>query len=221
MTSHPWFHPVNVYATHRHALELMVEVLEAAVNESLPEARKRHPLPELIPGTLLGTLVRDKACQVALSAYGGQTLHASQAPNLALHLLTRDNLLRIRIRKHPNPDQLVTDDEQLELEFPDDYGDNSLYGQVPELALFWIVKGEGLYKVILAAPVGWENAQELSTWYGWVEVHAPAVRTLQWPLPGAVPQAGPSQSVELDDLDDAVEPLVNPDDEEEAPGDAS
>jgi hypothetical protein len=154
---------------------------------------------------------------------------------MALHLRTRDGLLRIRVRKHPNPEQLVTDDDQLELEFPDDYANNSLYGQVPELALFWAVKGEALYKVILAAPMGWESAHELSTWYGWVEIHAPAVRTLNWPLPDVMTRGATSQPVELDDLDDAVEPvdgllddlddavepLINPDDEEEAPGEAS
>jgi hypothetical protein len=231
VTSHPWFHPANVYAKHRHALELMVEVLEAAVDDAVPEARRRHPLPELVPGELLGTLVRDTARKIALATYDSQTLCATPSTNLSLHLWTRDGLLRIRVRKLPNQEQGITDDDQLELEFPDDYVENSLFGQVPELALFWVVRGEALYKVILAAPVGWDSVPLLSTWYGWVEIHAPAVRTLTWPLPGMLPQGGASVSVALDDLDDAVEPLddlddaveplFNPDGEEEAPGNAS
>jgi hypothetical protein len=45
----------------------MVEVLEAAVDDALPEARRRHPLPGAIPGALLGALVRDGAREIALS----------------------------------------------------------------------------------------------------------------------------------------------------------
>ena len=214
---------MNVYAAHRSALELMAEILEASVDDALPEVRRRHPLPEGIPGPLLGALVRDGAREIALSrVFEGQTLRATPAPNMALHLITRDDLLRIRTRKLPDPEQRVPVEEQLELEFPDSYADTSLFGQVPELALFWAVKGEALYRVILAAPMGWDDETSLSTWYGAVEVHPPAVRTLLQPPPGMSTKATRSEAVQVDDLDGEVLPLVKPEDEEkETPGDAS
>jgi hypothetical protein len=222
MSSHPWFHPTNVYATHRSALELMVEILEAAVNDSLPEGRRRHPLPGAIPGPLLSPLVRDTAREIALSkVFEGQTLRATPGLNMSLHLLTRDNLLRIRTRKLPDPEQPVPDEDQLELEFPDDYADNSLLGQVPDLALFWAVKGEALYRVVLAAPAGWDDEASLCTWYGAVEVHAPAVRTLLWPVPGMPTTSAKRPVSQPDDLADLIHPLDKQDTEEEAPGDAS
>jgi hypothetical protein len=210
---------VNVYAQHRQALELMVEIFGAAVNDSLPEARRRHPLPGPIPGALLGTLVRDAACDIALSrAFAGQSLRAAKGPNLSLQLWTRDNLLRIRARKAPDPEQPVPQEEQLELDLPDDYASNSLYGQVPELALFWAVKGEALYRVILAAPFGWDDEVSLSTWYGAVEVPAPAEPSLVWPPPDRPTRA---ESPEDDDLEDLIQRQDDDDRPEEAPGDAS
>lgn len=195
----------------------MVEVLEAAVDDALPEARRRHPLPEAVPGALLGALVRDGAREIALStAFEGQTLRAVAAPNMALHLVTRDELLRIRIRKMPDPEQPVPADDQLEL-FPDEYADVSLFGEVPELALFWAVKGEALYRAVLAAPAGWDDEASLCTWYGAVELHASAVRTLVWPSTGTT--GGGAAMV--DDLDDLIVPQLRPKDEEEAPGEAS
>jgi len=228
MRSHPWFHPINIYAAHGPALELMVEVLEAAVNDSLPEARRRHPLPGRVPGELLSPLVRDTARKIALSkVFEGQTLRAVPGRSMGLHLMTRNDLLRIRTRKLPDPEQRVPDAEQLELEFPDDYAENSLYGQVPELALLWAVKGEALYRLVLAAPVGFDDEVSLSTWYGAVEIRPPATRTLLWPPPGAAtptPRHGISNVDDLDDLDDLIQRQVNPDEEkkrEEGPGDAS
>jgi hypothetical protein len=213
---------MNVYASHQQALELMVEILEAAVDDALPEARRRHPLPEPIPGALLGALVRDGAREIALSrVFEGQTLRATAAPNMALHLMTRNGLLRIRTRKLPDSELRVAGEDQLELEFPDDYADTSLFGEVPELALFWAVKGDALYRVILAAPVGWEDEASLSTWYGAVELHAPAVRTLIWPPPGRPTRATPDDADKADDLDDLIVPQPKPDTEEEAPGDVS
>ncbi len=220
VTSHPWFHPVNVQAEHRAALELMVEILEAAVDDALPEARRRHPLPEPIPGALLGPLVRDGAREVALSpVFHGQSLRAAPGPNMSLHLITWDNLLRIRTRKLPDPEQRVLRDDQLELDLPEDYAETSLFGQVPELALFWAVKGEALYRVILAAPVGWDDEASLTTWYGAVEVRAPEVRTLIRPSPASPPAVTP---VEIDDLDDVIQrqPELH-DKDEEAPGHVS
>jgi hypothetical protein len=223
MNPHPWFHPTNVYTAHQAALELMVEILEAAVNDALPEARRRHPLPGSIPGALLGPLVRDGAREIALSTvFERQTLRATPAPNMALHLITRDDLLRIRTRKLPDPEQPVPTDEQLELQYPDDWANTSLFGQVPELALFWAVKGEALYRVILAAPVGWEDEASLTTWYGAVEIKAPAVRTLLWPLPGKPTRPAQAAMSQPDDLDDVIRPQVKPDTEEdEVPGNAS
>jgi hypothetical protein len=198
----------------------MVEILEAAVDDALPEARRRHPLPEPIPGGLLGPLVRDGAREIALSeVFDGQTLRAAAGPNMALHLLTHDDLLRIRTRKLPDPEQRVPDADQLELEFPDDYADNSLFGPVPELALFWAVKGEALYRVILAAPMGWEEGL-LSTWYGAVELHPPLVRTLVRPS-SRRPGAGMGdRSDKTDDMDDLIRPTQKPDKQQETPGDA-
>jgi hypothetical protein len=137
---------------------------------------------------------------------------------MALHLLTWDNLLRIRTRKMPDPEQPVPADDQLELDFPDDYAATSLYGQVPELALFWAVKGEALYRVVLAAPAGWDDEASLSTWYGAAEVHAPAVRTLVWPLSDQPTAPGPRDQ---DDLDDVVRRQPELDTQEDAQGDAS
>ena len=194
----------------------MVEVLEAAVDDALPEARRRHPLPGAIPGALLGALVRDGAREVALStAFEGQTLRAAAAPNMALHLVTRDELLRIRIRKMPDSEQPVSADEQLEL-FPDDYTEVSLFGEIPELALFWAVKGEALYRAVLAAPAGWEDEVSLTTWYGAVELHAPAVRTLIWPITGT----SDGGAAAADDLDDLIVPQLGPEEEQEASGEA-
>jgi hypothetical protein len=194
----------------------MVEVLEAAVDDALPEARRRHPLPGAIPGALLGALVRDGAREIALStAFEGQTLRAVAAPNMALHLVTRDELLRIRIRKMPDPEQPVPADEQLEL-FPDDYAEVSLFGEIPELALFWAVKGEALYRAVLAAPAGWEDEVSLTTWHGAVELHTPAVRTLIRPTAST----SASGAAVADDLDDLIVPQLGPEDEEEAPGEA-
>jgi hypothetical protein len=222
VTSLPWFHPVNVCVAHQQALELMVEVLETAVDEALPEARRRHPLPQAVPGALLGTLVRDGALAIALSAaFEGQTLRAAAAPNLGLHLVTRDSLLRVRIRKMPDPEQRVPAQEQLELElFPDGYADVSIFGAMPELALFWAVKGEALYRVVLAAPEGWDDEASLSTWYGAVELHAPAVRTLVWPDPAAANSIRADGATVADDLDDLIVPQ-RPEEGQEAPGDAS
>jgi hypothetical protein len=198
----------------------MVEILEAAVDDALPEARRRHPLPEPIPGALLGTLVRDGAREIALSkVFEGQTLRAAAGPNMALHLFTHDNLLRIRTRKLPDPEQWVPDEDQLELEFPDNYADNSLFGQVPELGLFWAVKGEALYRAILAAPMGWEEGL-LSTWYGAVELHPPKVRTLVRPSPKRPAVGEADGSYKTDDMDDLIRPTSKPDKQQETPGDA-
>lgn len=223
MRSHPWFHPISVYAAHGPALELMVEILEAAVGESLPEARRRHPLPEKVPGELLSPLVRDTARKIALSkVFEGQTLRAVPGRSMGLHLMTRDDLLRIRTRKLPNPEQQVPGAEQLELEFPEDYAENSLYGQVPELALLWAVKGEALYRLVLAAPEGFDDEDSLSAWYGAVEIRPPATRTLIWPPPGAPTPTPPRGPNDADDLDDLIQRQVHPDEEDdEAPGDAS
>jgi hypothetical protein len=215
--SRPWFHPVTVLADHQKALELMFEILEAAIDDALPEARRRHPLPGEVPGALLGPLVRDSARKIALSsAYDGQSLRAADAPNLGLHLLTRDDLLRIRVRKMPDAEQPVPpvgDDEAL---FPDDYAVMSLFGEVPELALFWSAQGEALYRVVLAAPAGWDDDASLRAWYGAVELRSPAVRTLAWP-PADTDASG---TTDADDLDDVVRPQPRPGGEEEAPGDA-
>lgn len=198
----------------------MVEILDAAVDDALPEARRRHPLPEPIPGALLGTLVRDGAREIALSrAFEGQTLCTVPGPNMALFLLTRDGLLRIRIRKLPDPELRAPDADQLELEFPGDYADTSLFGQVPELALFWAVKGEALYRVILAAPEGWDDEASLSSWFGAVEVHAPAIRTLAWPPPDR-PIKVVARAEDTDDLDDVIHPQQKLDSQGEVPGDA-
>jgi hypothetical protein len=219
VTSHPWFHPVNVYAQHRQALELMVEIFGAAVDDSLPEARRRHPLPEAIPGALLGTLVRDAACDIVLSpAFAGQSLRAARGPNLSLQLWTHDNLLRIRARKAPDPEQRVPQEEQLELDLPDDYASSSLYGQVPELALFWAVKGEALYRVILAASLGWDDEVSLSTWHAAAEVSAPAEPSLAWPPPDRPTGTEPPED---DDLEDLIHLQQEDDKSKEAPGDAS
>jgi hypothetical protein len=221
VTSLPWFHPVNVYRDHRTALSLMVEVLEAAVDDSLPEARRRHPLPGIIPGPLLSPLVRDSARKIALSSvYEGQTLRAAHGRNLGLHLLTRDDLLRIRVRKMPDPEQPVPSTDQLELFPSDDYVDMSLFGEVPELALFWAVEGEALYRAVLAAPAGWDDETQLCNWYGAVELQAPSIRTLNWPL-ADIADSRQVNEIEEDDLDDEVQRIPRPEDEEEAPGDVS
>jgi hypothetical protein len=221
VTSLPWFHPVNVLAEHLKALELMAEVLEVAVDESLPEARRRHPQPGPVPGSLLGTLVRDQARLIALSAaYEGQSLRAAPAPNNTVHLLTRDDLLRIRIRKMPDPEPLVPSPEQLELDlFPDGYAKVSLVGELPELGLFWEVRGEALYRLVLAAPAGWDDDADLRNWHGAAEVHIPAQRTLAWPLDDV--SDGTGAYADEDDLDDQVQPKRRPEaGEEEAPGGA-
>lgn len=224
MSSQQWFHPANVFSAHQAALELMFEILEASIDDALPEARRRHPLPEVIHGTLLGTLVRDGARGIALSrAFEGQSLRAVPAPNMALHLLTRDDLLRIRVRKLPDPELPVPCmGLGLDLGLPDDYAEISLWGPLPELALFWAVKGEALYRVVLAAPVGWDEPL-LTTWYAAVEIQAPAVRRLPLLQP---PPSGSSRPTEdtisqPDDLDDLILPQEKPDTDEEAPGDAS
>jgi hypothetical protein len=218
----PWYHPRNVHADHQKALELMVEIIEAAVDDALPEARRRHPLPGIIPGALLGPLVRDGARKIALSsAYEGHTLRAAHAPSLGLHLLTRDDLLRIRVRKMPDPELPVPDPNQLELDLgPMEVADEGLFGELPELALFWAVQGEALYRAVLALPAGWDDVTQLSTWYGAVELSAPAVRTLAWPIPG-IADGSERADVEADDLDDVVERRVRHEDDKEAPGDAS
>ena len=51
---------------------------------------------------------------------------------MALHLVTPDGLLRIRVRKLSDPELRVPAEEQLELDlFPDDYADQSLFGEEP------------------------------------------------------------------------------------------
>ena len=185
---------------------------------SLPEARRRHPLPEAIPGALLGTLVRDAACDIVLSpAFAGQSLRAARGPNLSLQLWTHDNLLRIRVCKAPDPEQWVPQEEQLELDLPDDYAGSSLYGQVPELALFWAVKGEALYRVILAAPLGWDDEVSLSTWHAAAEVGTCGT------LVGVPPPDRPTgtEPPEDDDLEDLIDLQREDDKPKEAPGDAS
>jgi hypothetical protein len=218
---------MNVYTVHRAALELMVEILETSVNDALPEARRRHPLPGAIPGALLGPLVRDGAREIALSkVFEGQSLRAAPAPNMALHLFTRDELLRIRVRKLSDPEQPVPTPELLglEMDLPDDYAEESLFGPLPQLALFWAVKGEALYRVVLAAPVGWDDETSLRTWHAAVDIAAPAVRRL--PLLRPVPSRPTWTTITVnltnqDDLDDLILPQDEPDTEEEAPGDAS
>lgn len=176
-----------------------------------------------MPGALLSPLVRDTALNIALSgAFEGQTLRAAAGRSLGLHLLTRDDLLRIRTRKLPDPEQQVPGEDQLELELPDDYAENSLFGEVPELALLWAVKGEALYRLVLAAPVGFEDEISLSTWYGAVEIRPPATRTLIWPPLGAPVPASHRVTADTDDMDDLIQRQVKPEEEEkELPGDAS
>jgi hypothetical protein len=218
VTSLPWFHPRNVYDNHRKALELMVEVLEAAVKDALPEARRRHPHPGAVPGDLLSPLVRDSAKTIALSsAYSGQTLRAAHTNDLRLHLLTADGVLRIRVRKmRGDPEQPVPLESEPEL-FPVDYTSRwSLFGEMVDLALFWVVEGEALYRAVLAAPAGWDDDTSLCTWYGAVELHAPAARTLVWPLPDTNEV---SSTADADDLDDVILPQARPGEEREAPGD--
>ena len=215
MTSHPWYHPREVYVTHRPALELMVEILEAAVEDSLPEARRRHPLPGPIPGKLLSPLVRDRARMIALSShYEGETLRAAAGRSLGVHLWTRDDLLRIRVRKMPAPETPVPLGDQLEL--PLDYAEETILGPFAELALLWAVKGDALYRVVLAAPDGWEDPVCLSTWHGAVEIPLPANRRLTWTTLQA-----DQRPVDTDDLDDAVEPRVQKSEREEPGGDVS
>jgi hypothetical protein len=210
MSSLRRYHPRQVYVDHRDALELMVEILEAAVEDSLPEARRRHPLPGPIPGELLSPLVRDRARMIALSVhYEGETLRAAAGRNLSLHLWTRDDLLRIRVRKMPDPETPVPLGDQLELPF--DYAEETIFGPFAELALLWAVKGDALYRVVLAAPDGWDDPVCLSTWHGAVEVPLPATRRLTW----TTLQVDQRQ-IDTDDLDDAVGPRVQRTDREES-----
>ena len=117
----------------------------------------------------------------------------------------------------PDPEQPVPSYEQLELGlFPDDYAQVSLFGEMPELALFWAVKGEALYRIVLAAPEGWDDEADLCTWHGAVEVRVPVQRTLTWPLEDVSDSV--DVYVEEDDLDDEIQPKRRREDgEEEAP----
>jgi hypothetical protein len=67
LDSHEWPHPAAVYGAHADALPVVVEILDIAVDESMAEARRRDPTLDPIPGTLLATLVRDKAVSIASS----------------------------------------------------------------------------------------------------------------------------------------------------------
>lgn len=205
VSSLPWFHPVNVQAQHPEALARMVEILEVAVREALPECRRRHPKPEPIPGALLSDMVRDLAAKIALSsAYEGQTLRAVYSTSAnSVHLFTRDGSLRIRVRKMPNPEQ-PADDVQLQLPL---FGENSPEGGLtdcrPELGLLWAVKGEALYRAVLAHPEGFEDEASLRKWHGAVNLAPPAVRTIVSPL-GSWAGAAGFPAGEEEELDEQI-----------------
>lgn len=193
---------MNVQAQHSQALARMVEILEVAVREALPECRRRHPKPEPIPGQLLSGMVRDLSAIIATSdAYEGQTLRSvySKSAN-SVHLFTRDASLMIRVRKMPDPEQ-AADDVQLQLPlFAENGPEGGLIDCRPELGLLWAVKGEALYRAVLAHPEGFDDEASLRRWHGAVNLDPPAVRTIVSPLGGwAGAAAFPAGEEELDE----------------------